>query len=312
MSLYREHRPSTLDEVMGNRELVSGIRAHFAQEPRKVSHCHIISGPSGCGKTTIARIVATELLHASPLAIHEVNFAENRGVDTAREIIEQMKGLPLQGDSVVYILDEAHGMTPDAKRAFLKPTEETPAHVYFFFCTTNLDMFIKGDEGKAINTRSTKWKVEPLNARQLAQLVAGVAEEEKFDLDDELLTAIVEAAAGSPRDALVALEQVIPLAGDRKAQLKMLEGGVVTDPDTRELCQALANGASWKTVQGLLSSMKGRVDAEAVRRGVLGYMSAILLKKADEHIANVMDQFSINTYDTGFPGLVLAAWHSTR
>lgn len=312
MSLYREYRPNTLDEVLGNRELVSGIRAHFAQEPRKVSHCHIISGPSGCGKTTIARIVATELLHASPLAIHEVNFAENRGVDTAREIIDQMKGLPLQGDSVVYILDEAHGMTPDAKRAFLKPTEETPAHVYFFFCTTNLDMFIKGDEGKAINTRSTKWKVEPLNARQLAQLVAGVAEEEKFDLDDELLTAIVEAAAGSPRDALVALEQVMPLAGDTKAQLKMLEGGVVTDADTREFCQALAKGESWKTLQGMLSSMKGRVDAESVRRGVLGYMSTILLKKADEHIANVMDQFSINTYDTGFPGLVLAAWHSTK
>jgi len=311
MSLYREYRPTVLADVIGNQETVEGIRQHFAQDPKRVSHCHIISGPSGCGKTTLARIIATELLGAHPkFSIKEINFAENRGIDTAREIMEQMRGFPLQGKSLVYILDEAHGMTTDAKRAFLKPTEEYPPHVYFFFCTTNLDAFLKGDEGKAIGTRSTKWKVEPLTGRQLGGLLHSVAEKENFMLPDAVLSKIVDMAKGSARDALTLLEQVIPVESEA-AQMKLLEaGGCEEDPDTLELCRALLAGKPWREVSAILKKMKGKVDAEAVRRAVLGYMSSTLLNKADKRIADIMDQFAINTYDTGFPGLVLAAWHS--
>lgn len=314
MSLYKEYRPRTLEDVLGNEDTVKAIRAHFGQEAKRVSHCHIISGPSGCGKTTLARIIATELLHAHPqFSIKEINFAENRGIDTAREIMEQMKGMPLQGKALVYILDEAHGMTTDAKRAFLKPTEETPPHVYFFFCTTNLAQFLKGDEGKAIGTRSTQWVVEPLTGRQLGGLVAKVAEKESYKLDDDLLSRIVDAAEGSPRAALVALEKIMALDGDKKAQMKVLESGAVEEsPDTLELCRSLLARKPWQDVSKILKQMKGKVDAESVRRAVLGYMSSTILNRADDHIAEIMDQFAINTYDTGFPGLVLAAWHSTK
>ena len=314
MSLYKEYRPKTLDELMGNEKTVQAIRTHFSQDPKRVSHCHIFSGPSGTGKTTIARIIATEILHADPtFSIHEINTSNNRGIDTAREIIDQMRTPPLKGAATVYIVDEAHGMTNDAKRAFLKPTEDMPNHVYFFFCTTNLTQLLKGDEGKALATRSTQWKMEPLNPRQLGKLVLRTADAEKFNLDDKVLASIIDVADGSPRAAMVALEKVMAQPNDIDAQLKILEGGLEEDPNTLEFCRAVTAGKpSWKQISEILKDMKGRVDSETVRRGVLGYCTSIMLKSGTDRICRVMEEFAVDTYATGFPGLVLAAWRSMR
>ena len=315
MSLYKEYRPKTLAEMVGNENTIQTMKEHFTQDdPKRISHCHIIYGSSGTGKTTIARAVATELLKADPVfGIHEINTADNRGIDTARDVIDKMRGLPLKGKATVFIIDEAHGMTADAKRAFLKPTEDMPNHVFFFFCTTNLTQFLKGDEGKALNTRSTQWKMEPLNPRQLGKLVLRTADAEKFDVDDKVLSAIVDVADGSPRLALVALEKVMGNPGNVEAQLKSLEGGMEEDPDTKAFCQAVtASRPDWKKISESLRDMKGRVDAETVRRGVLGYCTAIMLKNGSERICRVMEEFAVNTYDTGFPGLVLAAYRSMK
>lgn len=314
MSLYQEYRPKKLDEVVGNENTIQAIREHFTQsDPKRISHCHIISGSSGTGKTTIARIIATELLGADPtFGIHEINTADNRGIDTARDIIDKMRGLPLKGRSVVFVIDEAHGLTADAKRAFLKPTEDMPSHVYFFFCTTNITQLLKGDEGKALGTRSTQWKMEPLNARQMGKLILRTAEAENFTLDDKVFSALVEAAEGSPRAGLVALEKVMSVPNDVNAQLKVLEGAALEeDPNTLEFCRALCNPKSgWDKVSSVLRDMKGKVDSETVRRGVLGYCTSILLKSKNQHVAHVMEEFAVNTYDTAFAGLVLAAYRS--
>lgn len=314
MSLYQKYRPQTLAEMYGNDSVIKAIREHFTQADRsRISHCHIISGSSGTGKTTVARAIATELLGADPtFGIHEINTADNRGIDTARDIIDKMRGLPLKGRSVVFIIDEAHGMTADAKRAFLKPTEDMPSHVFFFFCTTNLSQLLKGDEGKALGTRSTQWKMEPLNARQLGKLILNTAEAENFNVDDKVLTSLIEVADGSPRAALVALEKILGVPDDIEAQLKILESACVEeDPNTLEFCRALCDKKpSWGKISDTLREMKGKVDSETVRRGVLGYCTTILLKGSNDHISRVMEEFAVNTYDTGFPGLVLAAYRS--
>jgi len=278
-------------------------------------HTYVTDNHTLTHNTTLARIIATELLGSDPtFGIHEINTADNRGIDTVRDIIDQMRGLPLKGRSVSFVVDEAHGLTADAKRAFLKPTEDMPAHVYFFFCTTNLTQLLKGDEGKALGTRSTQWKMEPLNARQLGKLILNTAEKENFNVDDTVLTAIIEAAEGSPRAALVALEKIMGVPDDIDAQIKILESACVeADPNTLEFCRTVcANKPNWEEINAVLREMKGKVDAETVRRGVLGYCTSIMLKNGSERICRVMEEFAIPTYDTGFPGLVLAAYRSMK
>lgn len=216
------------------------------------------------------------------------------------------------GGRFPFVTGNCHGLTAEAKRAFLKPAEECPDHVFFFFCTTNLQQFLKGDEGKALGTRCTQWKLEPLAPRQLGRLVDDVAAKEKFDLDADVLSAIVDSADGSPRAALVALEKVMSTDGKEK-QLKLLEGFTNDDPDTISLCRALCSPRpSWGEVSKILKGMKGKVDSETVRRAVLGYCTSIILNKGDKGVARVLEEFSVDTYATGFPGLVLAAYRALQ
>lgn len=304
MGLYQKHRPTSLDDVLGNDSTLDGIRGHFAQPPHLVNHAHVIHGGSGCGKTTLARAIARNILGATDLTIREINTADNRGIDTIREIIDQLRFMPVGGKALVYIIDEAHGLSKDAKRALLKPLEDTPKHVYFFLCTTNLPELLKGDEGGAISTRVAQWKVEPLPTRMLFRLVDRVAKAEGVSLDDDVLQACAKAAEGSPRAALVALEKVMPIS-TKEAQLEVLENPLEESPDSLAFCRALLS-RNWKDVATTLAPLKGG-DVEKIRRGVLGYMTAILLKRWDDGAAQCLDAFATPTYDTGFPGLVRAA-----
>lgn len=307
MSLYRKYRPQKLDEVMGNESTIKGLQDHFGQPPEKLAHAHIISGDSGCGKTTLARIIARTFLGANDMTIREINTADNRGIDTTREIIDQMRLMPMAGGNQVFIIDEAHGLTKDAKRSLLKPLEDTPKHVFFFLCTTNLQELLKGDEGKAVGTRCTKWKVGSLGDVGITRLVSKTARAEKISVPEEALEAIVEQAMGSPRAALVGLEAIAPMSSVED-MLKVLDSGLGDDTETRELCQALM-GQRWSTVGKVLVALKKQgADPENVRRAVLGYMTAILLKKDDPKIAGILEAFTEPTYNSGFPGLVSNAY----
>lgn len=312
MGLYHTHRPSTLEELAGNEGAVEQIRTHFAQPEARWSHAFMITGPSGCGKTTIARAIAKSVLKAVDTNIREINFANNRGIDTAREIMEQMKFRPATGGKVVYIIDEAHGMTQEAKRAFLKPLEDCPPWVYFFLCTTNYQKLAQGDEGKALNTRCTRWCVEPLSEAVMYRLIRRVCKAEKFEnVGDAATSAIVAASNGSPRAALVLLEQVAVLQSE-DAQIIAAQKYSTDEPQLKDLCIALGSG-NWGSARATLLAMReAEVDPEGIRRGVIGWMSGSLLKnpRAGTSEAIILECFSTPTYDSGFPQLVLSGYQA--
>ena len=119
MELYRKYRPNTLDEMVGNQATIKSLQ----KELENGSHVFLMTGPAGCGKTTLARIMAKEV-GAGPLSIHEINSAENRGIDTAREVMEQMRFNPSDGDAIVWIFDECHQWLGPVQNAFLKALED--------------------------------------------------------------------------------------------------------------------------------------------------------------------------------------------
>ena len=302
MSLYTEVRPQTLDAMRGNETAIESVRAAFESENH--NHNYLFHGPSGTGKTTMARAIAKELLGVEDLNIREINSSDNRGIDTARDIINEIKFLPAMGGKVVYIIDEVHKATNDWQNAMLKPLEDTPSHVYFFLCTTEPNKLVS-----AMKTRLTKVALKSLKPEELFKLVRVTAKQKGFDIPKEILEELSECSQGSPRQALVYLEQISSMT-DPSQMRRVFQGNSESELKGIELCRILLRANTWKEIADVLTELKGSEEPESLRRAVLGYMQSILLKKDNPKAAVLMDCFADNLYDTGFPGLVLQAYQA--
>lgn len=297
MAFNIDYRPKTFDQMMGNSETVASLKEVLEQKSRP--HVYLFSGPSGCGKTTLGRIVASEIgCHEHDLI--EINSSNNRGIDTARDIISQMYYKPLHGPVKVYILDEVHQTTKDFQNALLKALEDTPLHVYFILCTTEPEKLIP-----TIRNRATAFSVEKLGEKKLVRLLQGICAAEKTEIDREILSAIAERSEGSPRQAVIMLQQIISLS-DSDAMKKVIISFKTEERTIIELCKALLEGKSWKVVSQIIKGIED--EPEKVRRAVLGYCSAVLLNSGNERAALIIECFSDNYFNTGKAGLIFSCF----
>jgi len=131
LPLHRKYRPTDFDQIIGNDSLIESLKTVIEKNITTI----LFQGPSGTGKTTLARIVAKKL-GARDQDIKELNISNTRGIDSAREIIENSRYQPFGGKAKVYILDETHKATVDFQNAMLKTLEEPPKNTYFILCTT--------------------------------------------------------------------------------------------------------------------------------------------------------------------------------
>ena len=162
-ALYRKYRPRGFDEVVGQEAVVRTLTN--AIEHDQVRQAYLFAGPRGTGKTSMARILAKALncagtpgpspspdktchtcvaiANGTSLDVVEMDAASQRGIDDIREIRERVVLQPVEGRFKVYILDEAHQLTPAAWNALLKLIEEPPPHLLFVFCTTELGQVLQ-------------------------------------------------------------------------------------------------------------------------------------------------------------------------
>lgn len=299
MSLYKKYRPQTFEEIVGNQTVVEGIQ-QLLKTKSKIPHAFLLSGPTGCGKTTIARLLAKEL-NCNGSDFREINFANNRGIDTARDIIRQAQFKPLEGDCIIFLIDECHKMTNDAQNAFLKITEDTPEKVFFIFATTEPEKLIG-----ALKGRCSIFNVSTLHNSEMFRLLKRIAIKEGHKIEKEILKQIAEDSMGHPRNAINVLEQVINVDPEQRMEVAQRRAEELSQ--SFELCKAIVYKKSWKEVSFILDSLKKQnQDPEAIRRQILGYASGVLLKgKADAHCGAVLECFKDPYYNTGFPGLVLS------
>jgi len=307
MSLYQKYRPKDFDELLGNRETVQMLDDTLKNEERP--HVYLFTGPAGCGKTTAARIFAKRL-GVEDLSLIEVNSANNRGIETARKIIDQMRAYPFDGKYWVWIIDEVHMTSKDFQNAMLKPLEDTPSHCYFFLCTTNPEKLIK-----PLRSRCTEVLFSSLESRYISVLLKRVGKEEKVELVDSVIEEIIDVSQGSPRMALVAMEKVMFLELD--AALKILRSGSATSEEgseyVLELCRAMIKkDGTWGDVCDKLKKVfEESSDWEALRHQILGYFTSALLQgKVNNRAALVIDVFSQPFYDSGKAGVSLACYNA--
>ena len=290
--LYKKYRPQKLSDVVGQKDAVDAITQ--MGKAGAIPHTMLFTGPSGCGKTTLARIIRVKL-KCSDQDYEELNASDCRGIDEIRGIRQRIGFAPMCGACRVILVDECHGLTSDAQEAFLKLLEDTPPHIYFFLCTTN-----PAKLKKTIITRSTEIKCRALTETELYDLVVKIAGLEGKKLSELVGKKIARAADGSARLALVLLHKIIGVEGENE-QLSIIELGDVQSQGI-DICRLLMKGGPWTELAEKLSKLEE--EPEAVRRIILGYAQAILLKSANKRASDIIEEFRLPLYDIGKPGLV--------
>lgn len=301
--LYKKYRPENLDDVVEQGAAVQQLNGMISS--RRAPHTMLFTGPSGCGKTTLARIMRVAL-GCSDGDFQELNAAKERGIDMVRAVAACMGRAPLHGRCRVWLIDEAHQLSKDAQGALLKMLEDTPKHVYFMLATTDPQKL-----QAAIKTRCTEIKTKAVTPAGILKLMARVIEAEGLDVCQEALDKIVEVADGSPRRALVVLDQV-RLATDPDEQLK-IAGNADFKEEAFALCRLLVKDrVTWSEVATFLKQLKDQEqDAEGIRLMVLGYFNSILLgntAKLHNRAWHAIDIFARNFYDSKFAGLTAACY----
>lgn len=229
LALYRRYRPESFAEVIGQEHVTVPLMQ--ALRNNRVNHAYLFSGPRGCGKTTSARILARclnceqgptpdpcgecqscrDLARNGPGSIDviEIDAASHGGVDDARDLREKAFFGPASSRYKIYIIDEAHMVTSAGFNALLKVVEEPPEHLKFIFATTEPEKVIG-----TIRSRTHHYPFRLVPPGTLREYLGDVCGREGAAVEDGVLPLVVRAGAGSVRDSMSVMDQLLAGAGE--------------------------------------------------------------------------------------------------
>ena len=224
LALYRRYRPETFEEVIGQEHVTGPLQQ--ALRNQRINHAYLFSGPRGCGKTTSARILARCLNceqgptptpcgqckscvglargASGSIDVIEIDAASHGGVDDARDLRERAFFAPVESRFKIYILDEAHMVSSAGFNALLKVVEEPPPHLKFIFATTEPEKVIG-----TIRSRTHHYPFRLVPPGTLRDYLAKLCDQEGIKVEPEVLPLVVRAGAGSVRDSLSVMDQLL-------------------------------------------------------------------------------------------------------
>lgn len=286
----RRYRPKSFDELVGQETVARALRN--AIESGRVGHAYLFTGARGVGKTSTARIFAKALNSPdgpsiSPpqdtdtaeaidsgedIDVIEIDGASNRGIDEIRQLRANVNVRPSRSRYKIYIIDEVHMLTTQAFNALLKTLEEPPAHVKFFFCTTDPEKI-----PITVLSRCQRFDFAPVKTDAILDRLKFICREEKVEADDEALALIARKANGSMRDSQSLLEQILSFSEGRiDAQQVHDLLGTADDSLLQSLAEALARRAGGEVLEGVERAIAQGVDAGQLGEQLLGYLRDLL------------------------------------
>ncbi len=233
-ALYREWRPQTFEEVVGQTHVVETLRNALKKD--RIAHAYLFAGPRGTGKTTVAKLLAKAVNCTSPgvepcnecspcetitrgssMDVMEIDAASNRGIDEIRELRDKARYAPGECAYKVYIIDEVHMLTAQAFNALLKTLEEPPAHVLFVLATTEPHKL-----PLTILSRCQRFDFHLLSVEQIVSRLRQVCRSLEIAAKDKALNLIGRHAEGALRDGLSLLDQSLTFVDDELTEEEVL------------------------------------------------------------------------------------------
>ena len=303
--LARKWRPQSFDDLVGQEHVATTLANSIALG--RVAHAFVFTGVRGVGKTTSARILAKalncvtgptakpclvcppclEIAAGNDLDVLEIDGATYTGVNDIRQLQESLPYRPARDRFKIYIVDEVHMLSTSAWNAFLKTLEEPPPHVKFIFATTEVHKL-----PVTILSRCQRYDFKLIGAQAIAARLKYVLGEEKIEADDPALSILAREAAGSMRDAMSLLDQVIAWAG---ADQRLTTEGVskVLGVADRSVLTRLVAGLVAGDVSACLSVVgelaEQGYDIVHVARDLLGHLRDVVVAKVAPHGRGLVD-----------------------
>lgn len=289
-SLYRRYRPQRFSEIRGQDHVVRALRN--AVRSGTEGHAYLFSGPRGTGKTSTARILAKALNcdglqdgepcgkcescrsieSGTSYDLLELDAASNNGVDAMRELIARA-ALGSPGRTKVYILDEVHMLSAAASNALLKTLEEPPEHVRFVMATTDPQKVLP-----TIKSRTQHFEFRLLSASELEDYVRWIAKDAELEVDEASIAHVVKRGAGSARDTLSALDQVVAA------------GGVIVDSGSvDELMEALCEHDAGRALVAVSDALAEGRDPRVLAEVIVGHLREAFLVSMRTELPQLAD-----------------------
>ena len=295
-AIYRRFRPKIFEKVLGQKHIVNVLQRQIAAGEEM--HAYLFTGTRGTGKTTMARLLAKGLNCLSEegrpcgdcancmairdgtfIDVIEIDAASNNGVADVRELISSVIYPPSVGRKRVYIIDEAHMMTPQANNAFLKTLEEPPENTVFVLATTE-----PGKMLATIRSRCMTFEFKRVPSAVIAEGMKDILSDLNIKADDDALMLISAAADGSVRDALSILELCVSYGKDHLVRGDVLEAiGSAGDEQVAALAGAVLTGDTAGALIKFNEILSAGKDVRRVMEEWIDYLrSALLIKYLDK------------------------------
>jgi DNA polymerase-3 subunit gamma/tau len=290
----RKYRPQTFDDLVGQTHVSRTLKNAVAQN--RLAHAYLFVGPRGIGKTSTARILAKalncvkgptvtpcgvcdncrEIAGGNSLDVIEIDGASNNSVEDVRELRDNVRYAPAKGRYKIYLIDEVHMLSQAAFNALLKTLEEPPAHVKFFFATTEPQKVLP-----TILSRCQRFDLHRIPANLIAQHLQFIAGKEKITLEPAAAHAIARGAEGGLRDAESMLDQLVAFCGDKIAENDVLNVfGFTGEQTVVDLTGRILRGETPAALELLYEQCESGKDMMRLMSDLIAYLRDLLVFKA--------------------------------